>query len=266
MCHSTPSHTDHSVYAMTQQFNRAAASYRRSAQMQHRVREQLLNHLPQTIAGTWLDIGCGTGDAATRLRQQGANTYVGIDMAHAMLQQAQQCHQQSGLWIQADANQIPLAAEYSDGIVSSLMLQWSNDILHTLSEWRRVLKPRGELLFSTLLPGSMHELSHAHTALHRPDPINRFCTQAHILDALQQAGFQQHHARAVPFIEYYDSLTQLLGTLKNIGATHVQQTTHKGLRGRHWLQPLEQHYPRDAQQRYPLSYHVLFIHAQRASS
>lgn len=260
---STDQH-DRSVQAMSRQFNRAAHSYNQAAQLQHRVRLQLLRYLPHRIGATWLDVGCGTGEAGPTLRQLGVQRYIGIDLAEGMLQQANQLHPDIGFWLHADANQLPLADQIADGLFSSLMVQWSKDISHTFKEWQRVLKPHGELFVSTLLPGTMTELSQANHALQRSESINRFASQEQIRHALQQAGFQLVCEHAVSYTEHYTSFSQLLRTLKQIGATHVQDNTHKGLRGRHWFQPLAQHYPRDEQQRYPVSYQVLFIHAQRA--
>lgn len=253
------------INPMAHQFSRSASSYQHCAQLQHRVRQHLLMQLPNPLHGHWLDIGCGTGMACPVLQQRGAARTLGIDLSAAMLHIAQrgQGNQDNGSeWLQADASQLPLQTENSDGIFSSLMLQWSHHLATTLTEWRRVLKPQGSLLFSTLLPGSLHELSSAHRILNRPDPINHFMAQSAIVDTLTHAGFHLHTQQAMWFVEHYDTLPQLLQTLKGIGATHVQHSPHKGLRGRRWFLPLDQSYPRDQQQRLPLSYRVLFIHAQ----
>ena len=79
------------------------------------------------------------------------------DVREAM---AKRARRNSGLWRRltgrygfacGDAERLPLASASVDMIVSNLALQWANDPLQCFQQWRRVLKPDGQLSYDTVL-------------------------------------------------------------------------------------------------------------------
>ena len=148
-------------------FEKAASSYDEAAVLQREIGQRLLDRLdyikfqPLRI----LDVGAGTGDCSYQL----ANIYnkselVILDFATNMLQQARQKRN----WKQrlssryqytsGDASQLPLAANSVDMVFSNLTLQWCTDLEQVFTEFRRVLRPDGMLLFSTFGPDTLKEL------------------------------------------------------------------------------------------------------------
>ncbi len=248
---------------VAQHFSRAAQTYDRAASIQQRAVTALLNQLP-ALSGHWLDIGCGTGVALPHLRLKGANRVTGIDLAEGMLEAAvSHADPQTDLLL-ADADDLPLPDCSADGLISSLMLQWSEQPHSTLREWARVLKPGGTLALATLLPGTQRELLQAWRSIDDKPHVNNFISAADLQQALLQAGLRSVSRQQSLLQEHYDSLTSLLRNLKAIGATNVNAGRRAGLGGRAAIEALSRHYPTTlhmGQTAYPLSYEVLWIYA-----
>jgi ubiquinone/menaquinone biosynthesis C-methylase UbiE len=96
--------------------------------------------------GTVCDIGCGPGQIARYLHDQGAQT-MGIDLSPGMIEQARQLHPavpfQTG-----DMRALPLDDETLAGITAfySIIHIPRPDVVAVLREFRRVLQPGGWLL------------------------------------------------------------------------------------------------------------------------
>lgn len=273
--------------AVAKQFSRAAHTYDQAGYVQHLSRTHLLHYLsehvpehlsqhkPNRIHGHWLDVGCGTGSALEPLMQHGAQFVTGCDLAEGMIEQAKACApaSHSHRWLCADADALPLPNHCVDGVFSNLMLQWSEHTEHTLSEWLRVLKPGGTLALSTLLHGTQHELASTWQRVDQRPHVNQFLTDQQwqtVLGTLKQRDAVRIHVdTSHTHTEHYPSLTDLLRTLKAIGATNVNRGRATGLGGRNALQQLDQHYPRVNTAdgiRLPLTYRLHYLVLQREAS
>ena len=94
--------------------------------------------------------------------------------------------------------------------------------------------------------------------------MNEFETPKRLNHALTQAGFTDVVFEQDCLTEYYDSVPDLLRSLKAIGATNVNAGRRAGLGGRAAIEALSRHYPTTlhmGQTAYPLSYEVLWIYA-----
>lgn len=251
---------------VARQFSRAAASYDQAAHIQQQAMNQTLNQLKH-IHGHWADIGCGTGAAIPGLIQQGANRVTGIDLSEGMLSYAKQQHHGAAEFILADADSIPLANQSLEGIFSSLMLQWSEDLAHTLKEWNRLLKPTGTLAFATLISGTQKELKQAWQAIDNAPHVNEFLSENEVLQRLSESGFSITQTTSSCLQESFNSMPTLLRHLKDIGATNVNPGRRQGLGGRNALKKLEESYPRaDPNAPYVLSYELLWVWAKKENT
>lgn len=104
-----------------------------------------------------LDVGCGMGEMATQLKEryQGAQL-LAIDSAETMLQYAKKNYTLPS-WICAQGEQLPLAEQTVDLIFAHFILPWHHNFTLLLREWRRVLRPDGLLLLTTLGPSTLQE-------------------------------------------------------------------------------------------------------------
>lgn len=244
---------------VSHQFSRAAATYDQAAQVQARALDGLLRRLQQHrpsgwIQGQWLDIGCGTGKAFEPLRALGAQGITGVDLSEGMLRQAQQRTDDHTHLLLADADALPLQDNSMDGLISSLMLQWSENLTITLQEWARVLKPGGTAAIATLMPGTHQELQQAWAHIDDFVHVNQFSSADQLCHSARKAGLHIKTLEQLPLVEHHPDLRTLLRQLKAIGATNVNTGRQPGLTTRKTLSKLEQNYPRDDQQQLPLTY------------
>lgn len=90
-----------------------------------------------------LDIGTGTGDIATAIRQQYPNALtIAADYTFEMMDAGKQ-KGRALLWSSADALQLPFAGEMFDAVVSGFLLRNVTDLDRALREQYRVLKTGG---------------------------------------------------------------------------------------------------------------------------
>jgi malonyl-CoA O-methyltransferase len=259
------------------QFSRAAHTYDQAARIQHFSALELasqIEHLhitrQKSLAGHWLDLGCGTGFAVPTLLQQGAAQVTGADLAHGMCCASNEKLAQLPFQaVTADAENLPFAKGSFDGIYSNLMVQWSEQIHDLFYEAQRVLKPGGLFAFATLGPRTMHELK---TAWQQVDPfvhVNQFSTQQQVV--LQcESFFDIESIQQQEVVQQHESLSALLKELKAIGATNVNSGRRPGLGGRERLRQLEKAY-RDVcrselgepPSSLPLTYDLIWIIARK---
>lgn len=228
--------------AIADAFGKAAFGYDQHAAFQRDVGSRLMHHLPSDLSSfRILDLGCGTGYFSQQLRDRGAEV-VALDLSSLMLMQARKrCGDEGIIYQQGDAEQLPFANNQFDYVFSSLALQWCEDLSVPLREMRRVTKPGGQLLFSTLLDGSLDELKQAWAKIDSYQHVNDFVSLNQVNIALAQSQCDEHHLDLPAIVVWYDSALGLMRDLKGIGANHVAGRSH-GLTSRKTLKQLEHEY------------------------
>ncbi|NHR04610.1 malonyl-ACP O-methyltransferase BioC [Chromobacterium haemolyticum] len=262
-------------------FEKAAASYDSAAVLQREVSDRMSERLdyikfqPQVV----LDAGAGTGYGSAQLRARYPDArVVELDLAQAMLQ-ASRAKQQSGdgllkklfrpslPWqVVADVERLPLADASVDMIWSSLTIQWVNVPDSVFAEFRRVLKPEGMLMFSTLGPDTLHELRGAFAGVDRATHVNQFIDMHDLGDALMRAGFAEPVMDMEKIVLTYGRAREVMADLKAIGAHNATSGRGRGLMGKHAWQRVEAAYEdlrRDG--KLPATYEVVYGHAWKGS-
>lgn len=231
---------------VAESFGSAAASYDRSARLQRLVGEQLMQRIgPDLDPPCILDLGCGTG-YFTRLLQDrfdDARVY-GLDLAWGMLEYAREQGSGRIQWLAGDAERMPLADGCVDLIFSSLALQWCPRIEEAFREMRRILRPGGLALFSTLVDGTLWELREAWSAVDRYRHVNEFLPFDSLHQAARQAGFESVQLEPEDLVLEYETLRQLTSELKGVGAHNLNQGRPTGMTGRQRVQALCHAYER----------------------
>lgn len=228
--------------AIADAFGKAASSYDDHAAFQRDVGMRLLDKLPLDLSGRRvLDLGCGTGYFSQLLLERGAHV-VCCDLSPAMLEQAKKrCGVEFAEYQQGDAESLPFKDQIFDYVFSSLALQWCHDLSLPLSEMRRVTRKEGQVLFSTLLDGSLCELKQAWAKIDSYQHVNDFVMPNQVKIALAQAHCKTHHLDLATIMVWYSSAFSLMRDLKGIGANHVVGRSH-GLTSRQSLKRLEREY------------------------
>jgi ubiquinone/menaquinone biosynthesis C-methylase UbiE len=99
-----------------------------------------------------LDLGCGTGQLASRIRDTLPDCdVVGVDFSRGMLARAAR-RAPAVHWVQGNALQLPLRDASCDAAVSTEAFHWFPDPLAALRELHRVLVPNGWMLVALVNP------------------------------------------------------------------------------------------------------------------
>ena len=229
-------------------FGRAASRYTEVAALQREVEARLLDQLaylddrqPQRI----LDLGSGPGRAAGAMKKRWPKAEViAVDAALPMLREVPK---HTRFWrpvrrVNADVSKLPFADQSTDLIFSSLCLQWLDDLPAVLSEFRRVLRPEGLLLFSTFGPETLSELRDAYLMAGETPPLSPFAAIQQVGDALLAAGFKDPVLDRDRYTLTYPDLRTLMHELRAIGAGDARADRRRGLGGRARLQRVTTNY------------------------
>jgi ubiquinone/menaquinone biosynthesis C-methylase UbiE len=114
--------------------------------------DAVVGALRKVTPGRVLDVGCGTGQLAARLRREIPGTQVvGCDFSRGMLGEAR-ARDGRLAWVQGDAGRLPFRDGTFDAVVSTEAFHWFPDPERALAEFRRVLGPRGRVLLALVSP------------------------------------------------------------------------------------------------------------------
>ncbi|MEZ5958909.1 MAG: class I SAM-dependent methyltransferase [Hyphomonadaceae bacterium] len=105
--------------------------------------------LPRALAGapkTMLDVGCGEGRFCRMLGERGV-ACTGIDPTTALIERGR-ARDPNGTYLEASGDQLPIADESFDLVVSYLSLIDMPEMNAPIAEMARVLKPAGTLLIA----------------------------------------------------------------------------------------------------------------------
>ncbi len=248
-------------------FDRAAEQYDEVAVLQREVGERIMQRLqlirisPQTI----LDVGAGTGVFSLALSQHYKKSRVlALDLAPRMLMQARKrkgWFSRQG-FICGDADSMPIASNSVDLIFSNFTLQWCGELDRAFAEFRRVLKPGGLLMFSTLGPDTLKELRQSWRAVDDTPHVHEFIDMHDVGDALLRSGLSDPVMDVENFNLSYTDAMQLMRELKIIGAHNACTTRTTGLTGKGKLKKMLSAYEclrEDGM--LPATYEVVYGHA-----
>lgn len=252
--------------AVASSFSKAAAQYDQFAQLQRDIGLQLLDSVRQTDSNTILDLGCGTGYFSEKIIARLPHCEMTcLDLSVAMLEQVSKKKLGRVTCLQGDIDNLPFTANHFDLIFSNLVLQWSEDLASCLKQLKECLVKGGKLHFSTLLSGSLDELTQAWKNVDSDPHTNTFLSLESIKQAIQQAGFKKLSINTETRILSYQCVTDVMRALKGIGANHVHGHRAVKISGRNLIKLLEQGYSPfvNACGELTLTYQVCYVEAQK---
>jgi malonyl-CoA O-methyltransferase len=270
-------------------FERAAATFDSAAVLHHEVGQRMAERLaliklrPDAI----LDAGCGTGDAMTELRTRfPPASILGVDVARAMLVAARLRSaaaavpersllgrwlgprggaQGAAAFVCADACRLPFAGGRFDLVWSNLTLQWVNEPPRAFTEFHRVLRVGGLLMFTTFGPDTLQELRAAFAGVDRAIHVHRFIDMHDLGDMLVHAGFAEPVMDMEKLTLTYTDAGGLMRDLKATGAQNAAVGRPRGLMGRaRWRSVLAalERFRREG--RLPATFEVVYGHAWKS--
>lgn len=239
-------------------FGKACDSYLPAARLQQQVALDALALLPADKQGHLLDLGCGPGWIHPRFAGY-CRHFTAADLSAGMLAKAAS-QGFATQYLQADAKQLPLAAQSVDKVFSSLMLQWCANPAAVFAEIDRVLAPGGRVVLTTLVDGTLAELKQAFASLDQQQHVNRFLPAADVVAAAKPVSSirWQFEQRCYPL--FYPDVISLARELKALGANQVAGRQSRGLTGKGYWHNLAGAYDiHRSTLGLPASYQVLII-------
>ena len=164
------------------------------------VHDAVLRALRAAAVRRVLDIGCGTGQLATRIAQTLPRArVVGCDFSAGMLRRAsaRSSGNRGARWVQGDAGRLPFRDGAFDAVVSTEAFHWFPDQEAALRELFRVLVPGGRLLLALVnTPARLvSEVMHAGSRL-VGEPFY-WPTTTQLRRQVQDAGFTVESQRRI---------------------------------------------------------------------
>ncbi len=257
--------SEHAKRHIARAFSQAASSYDEAAALQRHSGKRLLELLQTELSDglkqkSVLDIGAGSGWFCRVLRETGAEV-TALDLAEGMLRHTRAAHQIRRC-ILADAEALPLADAATDICFSNLAVQWCGDLAQAAAEMQRVTRPGGGIAVATVSAGSLWQLRQAWRAADDTPHVNRFLSETDIRAAF--ACFASLKIHTETCTQTFDTLPDLLRSLKNIGANHVAGRSG-GLTGKQRWQRFCRAYEalRGQDGKLPLDYQITYIIARK---
>jgi len=231
--------------AVADSFSKAASHYDQFAQLQRDIGEQLLTQVtpPLTQAVNMVDLGCGTGYFSAKLALKFPHSALTcFDLSDEMLVQVKKRHIMNTSYQQGDIDSLPFFANSLDLIYSNLVVQWSADLSGCLTQVKNSLTQGGKGYLSTLLVGSLNELTQAWKSVDQHPHTNRFLDLQTVQKSVAQAGFSEVQLRTETRTLHYKSVIEVMRALKGIGASHVHGHQPVQMCGKKLLKQLEAGY------------------------
>lgn len=104
--------------------------------------------LPDVAGASALDLGCGAGDFARWMIEQGATSVLGIEPSKNMLDVARKKSSPEIEYRQSFVEELELPGSVFDLVVSSLMFHYVKDLDPVVRKIKQWIKPGGTLVFS----------------------------------------------------------------------------------------------------------------------
>jgi SAM-dependent methyltransferase len=179
-----------------------------------------------------LDVGCGTGQLAARIRRELTGAHVvGCDFSAGMLRHAR-ARDARIPWVGGDAGRLPFHDGAFDAVVSTEAFHWFPDPVGALREMRRVLRPGGRLLLGVVNPRFAFTGWMAGVVAGWLGEPFRWPTRAELRTELRTAGFDVDAQRRVFRFPGLVLLPGVLTTATVAGAAGRVRVPHAALRAR----------------------------------
>ena len=207
--------------------DRAAGAFAGAAFLKQRAAEDIVARLEAVQRGfpVAADLGARDGAFARALEPSDAaarvETLIETDLSPAMLAG------RPGLRLVADEERLPFADASLDLIVSGLVLHWTNDLVGTLIQIRRALRPDGLFIGAILGGATLTELRQALLAAEAELSGGAGPRVSPFADAYDAAGLLQRAGFALPVADVdrvsvrYEHPLRLLSDLRSMGETNV---------------------------------------------
>jgi malonyl-ACP O-methyltransferase BioC len=224
----------HHETKIKQAFNKSFMTYDLYSDIQQFIGKKLLLSMtsyPVKIINI-IDLGCGTGFLTKQLAElYSYKNFYAIDIAEQLLKKARE--RLSSFAICIDENNFQNFHYENilfDLVFSNMALHWSLNFQNTLFNIHHNMALGGLLICSLPLDNTFHELNrHAR---------NQFYSKNDILLFLNKAGFSVLNHFTEQIVLHFHSITDVLKSIKAVGANYHSNKSHTSLRGKSFINTL----------------------------
>ena len=186
-----------------------------------------------------LDVACGTGNAALRAAQAGAQV-VGLDLTPELFETGRRLAADARVqieWVQGDAEELPFEQERFDVVLSTFGCMFAPRHAVTARELARVLQPGGRMALTSWTPeGAMGDFFRTVGAISRRLPrssIPRRCgaPRTHVQELFDGTGIELEFERDVGRAAQFESADAAIEFLAGkFGPLMMAQPAGRGVR------------------------------------
>jgi len=200
-------------------FSRFAASYDDYADIQKRVAAELLLQIYRQDFASILEVGCGTGNYSSLLRERFADAQISaFDLSGEMVEYAKEKHGEEGInFFQADAERLNLREKF-DLVTSNACLHWVPDLEKVISSSKSLLNKDGMIAFSIFGPLTFKELGESLAAVLKNETIEaKNFPDEEKIEQITRKYFKTMGIKEITLHKEYKSLEELLYRIKLTG-------------------------------------------------
>jgi ubiquinone/menaquinone biosynthesis C-methylase UbiE len=178
-------------------YNLIGQDYNTTRKADPHICKRLITLLSPEKSGSYIDIGCGTGNYTIALSEAGFE-FTGLDPSEIMLATARQ-KASSKYWLSGSVEKVPVPNSQFDGAIATLTIHHWTDLKKAFQEIYRVLKINSRLILFTSLPEQMsgYWLNH-----YFPQMMQTSIKKMPDLDRITAAG--RYAGFHLPYTELYD--------------------------------------------------------------
>jgi malonyl-CoA O-methyltransferase len=254
------------ISLLRQQMQRHRRHYRHAAFLAQEIGSRMLERLAmiKIQPACIVDMGAGPGHFAQQLQQRYPQAQViAVDITETILPRAKwwQRWRKQPRPLAADAHQLPLASQSVDLIFCNFMLYQSWDMPQLFQEWRRILKPHGLVLFSSLGPDTLKEFRLACAHVDNTPRVQTFIDMHDIGDLLLKTQFADPVMDMEYLTVYYQKFTALLRDIQHAGmGMPIKENSHFPGKN-YWLRVAEYYQTLCQDEQLPVTCEVIYGHA-----
>ena len=217
-----------------------------------------------------LDLNCALGASSSKLAKRFPDALVipcdpalGLLRMHAAPKKLFSWFGKSLNRVCGEAHALPIAAKSVD-LVWSNLFALSYDAPSIIRELKRVLKPGGLLMLSTLGPDTLKELRAAFSQVDSLSHIQPQVDMHDLGDMLAHEGFQTPVVDMEMVTLTYPDVKTLARDLRAAGASNLEATRRATLSGKNrWANVGRAYEAKRHENRLPATFEIIYLHAWR---
>ncbi len=247
-------------------FNKAADNYNLHSALQYNIAMDLLTYCQDdfNLESTIIDLGSGTGYLLDLIKTKDLEykyLYM-LDIAYNMSNITKKKSKTKELSINTDINHLPIANNSANLILSSMTLQWLENLDDIFVNIYNILKSEGKFIATIVGDGSLHELKQSFAQYNLANKINNFMDPKQLEIYLDNLNIKNYKIWQKQYSISYKNTYEILKNIKAIGANYNYKNSNNSYLSKNKLSLIESFYRNNFSTHknlLPLTWNIIFI-------